>query len=132
LSGCETHHSASSLLPHRWVSHPLNPPYKSPPETIMAAKMQALDVWLVEGDTVYKESAVHRRRGLDSGRPAARKRSRASAGHREVDSPWRLEACCLPPQGRAAATQDQAEALEAVTLDFTFKRPHGDEDDDPT
>lgn len=98
----------------------------------MAAKVKNLDVWLTEGNTVYKDVPftviidwIQQGRLLedDQVRPAGTEKwyriaaSKALAAYLPHPEPTRVE--------------DQAEALEPVAVDFAWKPPRGSEEDDP-
>jgi biopolymer transport protein ExbD len=97
----------------------------------MAEKRRFLDIWIIESNTVYKEVPyavvtdwVQQGRLLenDMWKPS---------GTREW-FPLGRAADLKPyfPRPEANRPQDQAEALEPVHIDFAYKRPREEEDDD--
>lgn len=97
----------------------------------MAEKRRFLDIWIVESNTVYKEVPfavvtdwVQQGRLLedDMFKPSGTKDWIKIGGWGEFQPYF--------PKPEPNRTEDQSEALEAVHTDFTFKRPHDDEDDD--
>ncbi len=98
----------------------------------MSTKVKTLDVWLTEGDTVYKDVPftvvidwIGQGRLLedDQVRPAGTEKwvrigsSKALAAYLPRAEPNRVE--------------DQAEALEPVAIDFSWKPARSSEEDDP-
>src|SRR5262249_13296333 len=98
----------------------------------MSGKVKTLDVWLVESNVVYKEVPftvvidwVQQGRLLedDQLRPAGTDKwirlgsSKAMSAYLPREEPQRVE--------------DQAEALEPVAVDFSWKKPRHDDEDDP-
>ncbi|GIW79325.1 MAG: hypothetical protein KatS3mg105_1132 [Gemmatales bacterium] len=97
----------------------------------MAEKRQSLDVWIVESNTVYREvpySVVTdwvqqgRLLGEDYVRPIG------SAQWYRVGTIPAFQP--FFPQPARMEIDDQAEALQPVELDFAWKRPADDEDED--
>jgi biopolymer transport protein ExbD len=97
----------------------------------MAEKRRFLDIWIVESNTVYKEVPfavvtdwVQQGRLLedDMYKPSGTREWIRFGGSSEM----------MPyfPRPEPTRAQDQAEALEAVHIDFSYKRPHEDEDED--
>ncbi len=97
----------------------------------MAEKRRLLDVWIVESNTVYKEvpftvvadwTQQGRLLEEDMLRPSGTEKwfrlakTPALAAYLPREEPYRAE--------------DQAEALEPVEIDFTWRRRRADEDDD--
>jgi biopolymer transport protein ExbD len=98
----------------------------------MAGKVKSLDVWIVEGNVVYKEVPftvvidwVQQGRLLedDQVRPAG------SDKWFTIGSSKTLAAYL--PKAQPFEIDDQAQALEPVEVDFSWKHRHADEDDDP-
>jgi biopolymer transport protein ExbD len=97
----------------------------------MAEKRRFLDVWIVETNTVYKEVPfavvsdwVQQGRLLEDDMI---KPSGTKDWFKLGTSPELTPYLPRPEPHRPA---DEAEALEPVMLDFTYKRPHEEEDDD--
>jgi biopolymer transport protein ExbD len=97
----------------------------------MAEKRRFLDVWLVESNTVYKEVPfnvvcdwVQQGRLLEDDmiKPSGTK-DWFKIGKSPDLTPYL-------PRAEPYRPADQAEALEPVGLDFSYKRPHEDEDQD--
>lgn len=98
----------------------------------MSTKVKNLDVWLTDGNVVYKEVPftvvidwIQQGRLLeeDQVKPAGTEKwfkivqSKALAAYLPKPEPF--------------AVEDQAEALEPVNVDFRYKKPHEDGEDDP-
>jgi biopolymer transport protein ExbD len=97
----------------------------------MAEKRRFLDVWIVETNTVYKEVPfavvsdwVQQGRLLEDDMI---KPSGTKDWFRLGTSPELTPYLPRPEPHRPA---DEAEALEPVMLEFTYKKPHDEEDDD--
>jgi len=97
----------------------------------MAEKRKFLDVWVVESNTVYKEVPytivtdwVQQGRLLEDDRV---KPSGSAQWLRLGDT---TAFASFLPKVEPFRVEDQAEALEPVQVDFTWKRRRGDEDDD--
>jgi biopolymer transport protein ExbD len=97
----------------------------------MTEKRRFLDVWIVETNTVYKEVPfavvadwVQQGRLLEDDMI---KPSGTKDWFKLGSSPELTPYLPRPEPHRPA---DEAEALEPVMLDFTYKRPHEEEDDD--
>ena len=97
----------------------------------MADKRRFLDVWIVESNTVYREVPftvvadwVQQGRLLEDDMI---KPSGTAEWSRVGASP---DFSAYVPKPQAYRTEDQAEALEPVQLDFHYKRRHEEEDDD--
>jgi biopolymer transport protein ExbD len=97
----------------------------------MAQKRRFLDVWIVESDTVYREVPyevvtdwIQQGRLLDDDML----RWSGQAEWFRLGSTPMFKA--FMPQAEPDRADDQAEALEPVHVDFSWKRPHPDEDDD--
>src|SRR6516165_7132485 len=97
----------------------------------MAEKRRFLDVWIVDSNTVYREVPftvvadwVQQGRLLEDDKlcPSGTKK-----WERVGDS---AEFKPYLPRSEPFRAEDQAEALEGVHLDFAWKKPHADEDDD--
>jgi biopolymer transport protein ExbD len=97
----------------------------------MAESRRLLDVWIVGSNTVYREVPftvvadwVQQGRLLEDDmiKPSG------SNEWSKVGEPENFNAYLPKPQ--AHSSEDRAEALERVELDFTYKRRHDDEDDD--
>jgi biopolymer transport protein ExbD len=97
----------------------------------MAAKRRFLDVWIIESNTVYKEVPfdvvadwVQQGRLLEDDmiKPSGT-RDWFKLGASPDMAPYLPRAEPLRPN-------DEAEALEPVMLDFVYKRPRDEEDDD--
>jgi biopolymer transport protein ExbD len=97
----------------------------------MAEKRRFLDVWIVESNTVYREVPftvvadwVQQSRLLadDMLRPSG-----TAEWFRVGDSP---SFSPYLPKADPHRAEDQAEALEPVQVDFTWKRPRDEEDED--
>jgi biopolymer transport protein ExbD len=97
----------------------------------MAEKKRFLDVWIVESNTVYREvpfTVVVD--WVQQGRLLEDDNLRWSG-----QADWfRLGGtpafAAYIPKAEPFRAEDQAEALERVELDFSWKRPHSDDDDD--
>jgi biopolymer transport protein ExbD len=97
----------------------------------MAQKRRFLDVWIVESDTVYREVPyevvtdwVQQGRLLDDDML----RWSGQAEWFRLGSTPMFKA--FMPQAEPDRAEDQAEALESVHVDFSWKRPHPDEEDE--
>jgi biopolymer transport protein ExbD len=97
----------------------------------MAEKRRLLDVWIVASNTVYREVPftvvadwVQQGRLLEDDMLKPSGTNEWS----KVGSPDNFEAYLPKPQ--AHRSEDQAEALERVELDFSYKRHRDEEDDD--
>ncbi len=97
----------------------------------MAEKRRFLDVWIVETNTVYKEVPfaivsdwVQQGRLLEDDRT---KPSGTKDWFRLGDTP---DLTPYLPRPEPHRPTDEAEALEPVMLDFTYKRPQEEDDDD--
>jgi biopolymer transport protein ExbD len=97
----------------------------------MADKRRFLDVWIVESNTVYREVPftvvadwVQQGRLLEDDmlKPSGTTEWKRIGGSADFSA--------YVPKPQAFRTEDQAEAMEPVQLDFTYKRPHAEEDDD--
>src|SRR5436190_3120241 len=97
----------------------------------MTAPRRFLDVWIIESNTVYREVPftvvadwVQQGRLLEDDMLKPSGTSEWS----KVGAPENFSAYLPKPQ--AHRSEDQAEALEPVQLDFNYKRRHEDDDDD--
>jgi biopolymer transport protein ExbD len=97
----------------------------------MAEKRRFLDVWIVDSNTVYREVPftvvadwVQQSRLLEGDMV---KTSGTSEWHRIGGS---ADFSAYLPKPQAYRSEDRAEALEPVQLDFSYKRHHVEEDDD--
>jgi len=97
----------------------------------MAEKRRFLDVWIVESNTVYKEVPytvvvdwVQQGRLLEEDNIKA---SGTKDWKRIGDS---SDVAAFLPRQDPLTAEDQAEALEPVSLDFAWKKHHEEEDDD--
>jgi biopolymer transport protein ExbD len=97
----------------------------------MADKKRFLDVWIVESNTVYREVPftvvsdwVQQGRLLEDDmlKPSGTNEWKRIGGSPDFN--------VYLPKPQAFRSEDQAEALEPVQLDFSYKRRHDDEDDD--
>src|SRR5436190_16687172 len=97
----------------------------------MTEKRRFIDVWLVESNTVYKEVPfavvtdwVQQGRVLetDMWKPSGTANWFPFGGKNDF-APYF-------PQPEPDRTEDQAEALEPVHVEFTYKRPREEEDDE--
>ncbi|HZY89360.1 MAG TPA: biopolymer transporter ExbD [Gemmataceae bacterium] len=97
----------------------------------MAEKRRFLDVWIVDSNTVYREVPftvvadwVQQGRLLADDKlcPSGTKKWERVGDSQEF-SPYL-------PKAEPFRVEDRAEALEPVHLDFAWKKPHSDEDDD--
>lgn len=96
----------------------------------MAKKKQLFDVWVVQGDTVYKDVPYHVVADwVQQGRLLADDRVRPAGG----DTWHKVETVTnfapYLPHAEPMRAEDVAEALEPVQLDFVWKK-FEDEDDD--
>ena len=91
----------------------------------------ALDVWIVESNVVYKgvPFAVVTD-WVQQGRVLENDKWKPSGTAEWFPFGNRPEFAPYFPQPEPHRTEDQAEALEPVHVDFTFKRPREEEDDD--
>jgi biopolymer transport protein ExbD len=97
----------------------------------MAEKRRFLDVWIVESNTVYREVPftvvadwIQQGRLLEDDQLKA---SGTAAWSRIGDS---ADFKAYLPKPQAFRSEDKAEALERVELDFSYKNRHVEEDDD--
>jgi biopolymer transport protein ExbD len=98
----------------------------------MSHKRRFLDVWIVELNTVYREVPftvvcdwIQQGRLLEDDRvKPSGTREWITIGSSPDFSPYL-------PRPEPFQAEDEAEALEPVRLDFAWKRPRSDEEDDP-
>jgi biopolymer transport protein ExbD len=97
----------------------------------MAEKRRLLDVWLVENNLVYREVPYTVVTDwIQQGRLLGEDQVRAAGGPR-----WfRLDAvpalAAFLPRPEPTRVEDQAEALEPVEVDFSYRRPKSEEEGD--
>jgi biopolymer transport protein ExbD len=97
----------------------------------VAEKKRFFDIWIVEMDKVYTEVPYAVVTDwLQQGRLLEDDKAKPS-GTKE----WQrlgdlLEMQPFVPRAEVDRPDDQAEALEAVHLEFAYKKPHGDDDED--
>jgi biopolymer transport protein ExbD len=98
----------------------------------MSTKVKNLDVWLVESNVVYKEvpfTVVID--WVQQGRLLEDDQLRPSGTDKWIRLGSSKAMAAYLPREEAQRVEDQAEALEPVAVDFSWKKPHHDEDDDP-
>src|SRR5262245_30153032 len=97
----------------------------------MADKRESLDVWIVESNTVYREVPFEVVADwVQQGRLLEDDMLRPS-GTAEWYKLGAMPAfAAYLPRAEPARADDQAEALEPVEAEFSWKRPHAEEDDD--
>ena len=98
----------------------------------MSAKVKTLDVWLTEGNLVYKDvpfTVVID--WLQQGRLLEDDQVRPSGTEKWFLISASKALSAYLPRAEPLRANDQAEALEPVDLDFSFPKRHGAEDDDP-
>jgi biopolymer transport protein ExbD len=94
-------------------------------------KRRFIDVWLVESNTVYKEVPFAVVTDwVQQGRVLENDMWKPSGTRDWIPFGGRPEFAPYFPQPEPQRTEDQAEALEPVHVDFTFGRPKEPEDDD--
>jgi biopolymer transport protein ExbD len=96
------------------------------------ADNRLLDIWIVETNAAYKAVPFETTANwLQQGRLLGEDRVRPSGTPTwyRIDSIAALQPYL--PQPEPERVEDEAEALEAMDAEFTYKRPGGDEDDDP-
>jgi biopolymer transport protein ExbD len=97
----------------------------------MAEKRRFIDVWLVDSNTVYKEVPFAVVTDwVQQGRVLENDKWKPSGTAEWFPFGGRPEFAPYFPKVEPHRTEDQAEALEPVHVDFTFKRPREEEDDD--
>lgn len=98
----------------------------------MAEKRKFLDVWIVESNTVYREVPITVVMDwTQQGRLLEDDKLRTSGTEKWQRLGDIRALAAFLPKSEPMRAEDQAEALEPVEVDFTWKRPSGDEDDDP-
>ena len=97
----------------------------------MAEKRRFLDVWIIESNTVYKEVPFAVVADwVQQGRLLADDMIKPSGTKDWFKLGASPEMAPYLPKVTPHRPDDQAEALEPVMLDFAYKRPREDEDDD--
>lgn len=99
----------------------------------MADKKRLLDVWLVDGNTVYRDVPFAVVTDwIQQGRLLPEDRARL-AGSKVAWIPLGKIPAFAPylPKAEPQAVEDRAEALEPVEVDFHWKKRHDAEEDDP-
>src|SRR5438445_10074518 len=97
----------------------------------MAEKRKFLDVWIVESNTVYREVPYTVVTDwVQQGRLLEDDRLRPSGTQQWFRLGDTSAFASFLPKVEPFRVEDQAEALEPVQVDFTWKRRRGDEDDD--
>ncbi len=97
----------------------------------MADKRRFLDVWIIESNTVYREVPFTVVADwVQQGRLLEDDRLRPSGTAEWLRVGGSPEFSPYLPRSEPDRVDDQAEALEPVELDFRWKKPHPDEDDD--
>lgn len=98
----------------------------------MATQTKLLDVWLVESNVVYKEvpfTVVID--WVQQGRLLEDDQLRPTGTEQWVRLGSSKTMAAYLPKADPTRVEDQAEALEPVAVDFSWKRPKSDDDDDP-
>src|SRR4051794_22514158 len=107
------------------------PPPSPSDEAAMKTAQRYLDVWIVESNTVYKEVPYTVVADwLQQGRLLEDDKAKPSGTKdwQRLGDMTDFQPYVLKPEPYRA--NDQAEAMDPVALDFAYKRPHDDEDDD--
>jgi biopolymer transport protein ExbD len=97
----------------------------------MSKKKTTFDVWIVESNTVYKEVPYAVVTDwLQQGRLLEDDKAKPSGtpDWQRLGEVMQMQAFLPKPEPFRA--DDQAEALQDVAVDFAYKRPHDDEDED--
>jgi biopolymer transport protein ExbD len=97
----------------------------------MAEKRQFLDVWIVEANTVYREvpyAVVSD--WIQQGRLLENDQLRHPGTSQWFKIGAMPEMAAFLPRAEPYRAEDQAEALEPVQVDFAWRRPQPDEDED--
>jgi biopolymer transport protein ExbD len=97
----------------------------------MSAKVKTLDVWLVESNVVYRDvpfTAVID--WVQQGRLLEEDQLRPSGTEKWIRLSSSKTMAAYLPREEPQRVEDQAEALEPVAVDFSWKKPHFDDDDD--
>jgi biopolymer transport protein ExbD len=98
----------------------------------MTAKVKLLDVWLTESNVVYKEvpfTVVID--WIQEGRLVEDDQLRPAGTEKWVRLGSSKTMAAYLPKADPTRVEDKAEALEPVAVDFNWKRPKSDDDDDP-
>jgi biopolymer transport protein ExbD len=98
----------------------------------MATKAKQLDVWLTDGNVVYKEvpfTVVVD--WIQQGRLLEEDQVRLSGTDRWVRIASSRALAAYLPKPEPYRVEDEAEVLEPVAVEFSWKRRHGDDEDDP-
>jgi biopolymer transport protein ExbD len=98
----------------------------------MTAKVKLLDVWLTESNVVYKEvpfTVVID--WIQEGRLVEDDQLRPAGTEKWVRLGNSKTMAAYLPKADPTRVEDRAEALEPVAVDFNWKRPKSDDDDDP-
>ena len=97
----------------------------------MAEKKRFFDVWILESNTVYKEVPYDKVTDwLQEGRLLEDDKGKPSGTKDWMRLGDIFEFQPYLPRVEEGRPDDQAEALESVNLDFAYKRPSDEEDDD--
>ncbi len=98
----------------------------------MAEKRRFLDVWIVEGNTVYREVPfLVVADWTQQGRLLEDDMIRPSGTEKWLRIGSTPVMMAYLPKEEPNRVEDQAEAMEPVEVDFHWKRPQGEGDDDP-
>jgi biopolymer transport protein ExbD len=98
----------------------------------MSTKVKTLDVWITEGDTVYKDvpfTVVID--WIGQGRLLEDDQVRPSGTEKWVRIGNSKALAAYLPHAEPNRVEDKAEALEPVAMDFSWKPARSSEDDDP-
>jgi biopolymer transport protein ExbD len=98
----------------------------------MSTKVKTLDVWITDGDTVYKDvpfTVVID--WIGQGRLLEDDQVRPAGTEKWVRIGSAKALAVYLPHPEPNRVEDQAEALEPVAIDFSWKPPRGSEEDDP-
>src|SRR5262245_32834881 len=97
----------------------------------MAVKQQIFDVWVVETNTVYKQVPYAVATDwAQQGRLLGEDRLRPSGTEQWLPVTELASLNAFLPKAEPYRAEDQAEALEPVQVDFSWKPRRGDEEDD--
>jgi biopolymer transport protein ExbD len=97
----------------------------------MAEKRKFLDVWIVESNTVYREVPYTVVTDwVQQGRLLEDDRLKPAGSANWIRLGDTAAFATFLPKAEQFRVEDQAEALEPVQVDFTWKRRRSDEDDD--
>ena len=97
----------------------------------MAEKKRFFDVWILDSNTVYKEVPYAKVTDwLQEGRLLEDDKGKPSGTKEWMRLGDIFEFQPFLPRVEEGRPDDQAEAMESVHLDFAYKRPADDEDDD--